>query len=137
MENCSIVISVPEFTIDPGNFTKIVHNKGVVELDAWILDTHQKLDFAKLSWNSKPRRKAHLGIFSLQYGTTQQSPGFKCQSGSFQTIEISCHSENCSIDTNAKWKEKSGKSARSQMQQFSSTYMNIDIGLFMKQYQTI
>ncbi|PAV21724.1 hypothetical protein PNOK_0168100 [Pyrrhoderma noxium] len=107
MENCSIVISMPESTTDPGNSTKIAHNGSVVELDAWILDTHQKLDFAKLSWNSKPRRRAHLGVFSLQYGTTQQSPGFKCQSGSFQTIEISCHSENCSVDTNTKWEEKS------------------------------
>lgn len=109
MENCSIVLIVPSESVPSGEDEAIVaFGPGFsVELDAWSLDTHKKLDYKRLSWNTKPRRVGHLGTFTLSYGHSQELPGFHCSSGSFQTIEISCHGI-CNVDMNVTKREPKG-----------------------------
>lgn len=111
MENCSIVLATPESTSLANEEDAAVVSFGLgssAELDVWFLNTHKKLDYKRLSWNTKPQRAGHLGIFNMSYGSSQELPGFPCSSGSFQTIELSCRGI-CHVDMNVTRREPLGQ----------------------------
>lgn len=98
MENCSIILSIPTSSSSDSELSSLhIGNGGNAELDVWSLDWDRKLDYRRLSWNTKPRRVQHMGILYMAYGQSQQQlPGFQCSSGTYETIEVSCR--GCDVE---------------------------------------
>ncbi|KAK7452708.1 hypothetical protein VKT23_012110 [Stygiomarasmius scandens] len=101
MEKCALVLDVPASNSTDTRVTiRGSDGKDSVVLDVYSLDTTQKLDFRQLSWNSKPKRRAHIGKISVSYGSKEEVTSFPCASTSYQTFEFACSSESqdCYVD---------------------------------------
>ncbi|EJD00202.1 uncharacterized protein FOMMEDRAFT_136269 [Fomitiporia mediterranea MF3/22] len=119
MENCSVTVTIPEnsYLNSSAEVSARIDSRASVELDVWSLSVGHRLNYKHLSWNTKPRRSAHLGILRASYGSSSQTPHFPCRSGTYETVEVSCKSDSCDLVV-----EANGKLA---------------FGLYMQQYQTI
>ncbi|KAE9394588.1 hypothetical protein BT96DRAFT_998393 [Gymnopus androsaceus JB14] len=106
MEKCSVTLEVPAF--NASDRYAAIWGKDVA-LDIWALEGESKVDFQKLSWHTKPKRKNHIGkITSPSYNSTQELPTFPCVSGTYLTFEVTCASLDCHVDVmRAKWPEGS------------------------------
>lgn len=111
MENCSIRLSTPVSGAenhDNEDATVVrIGRGGSAELDVWLLDKHNRLNFKELSWETKPPRVQHMGTLTVLPGLSQELPGFQCDSGTYGTIEISCH-DDCDVELSVTKREKSG-----------------------------
>ncbi|KAJ7284609.1 hypothetical protein C8J57DRAFT_1497508 [Mycena rebaudengoi] len=112
MESCSLSITLPPLNETDG----FVLNEPAT-LDIWSWDVPKKMEMHKLSWATRYPRKTFLGSLPVSIGETNRLPGYRCLSGSYQTLEFTCSTPNCKIDITGEGDHASG--------------------LYMYQYQTI
>ncbi|KAF9077050.1 hypothetical protein BDP27DRAFT_1313041 [Rhodocollybia butyracea] len=98
MENCSLALHIPPFTGVNASSGLVISELHSPIVDVWLLEAASKLDIHSLSWNTRPKRQAHIGTFNITYGSEQELEGLTCRSGSYITFELSCASVDCSID---------------------------------------
>lgn len=99
MENCALILHLPEH---PSNFSSVAisNSEGPPpKIEVWKLSTENRLIPKDVSWNTKPRRINHVGIFEANQGRKIELSTFSCRSGSYQTFELSCTEyPTCEID---------------------------------------
>ncbi len=99
MENCSLVLRIPEHGSSDGAM-EIRHIGSTI--DVWSLAVNGKVDLLKLSYNTLPRRIAKVGVFTPRYNATEQLPSFACESGTYYAFLLTCpegaRKEDCWVD---------------------------------------
>ncbi|KAJ3813291.1 hypothetical protein EV368DRAFT_5217, partial [Lentinula lateritia] len=96
MEKCSVALEVPTHNFNGREEASIWGNDTTV--DVWLLEGESKIDFQKLSWNTKPGRKSYIGSIQPTYNSKHELSAFPCISGSYLTLEVSCSSPDCHVD---------------------------------------
>ncbi len=96
MESCVLhaVIPTPGDTFDP---TTQLHDPS--EIDIWFLDVNEELGSG--SMNFAPARRYLLATLTISRSAPTLSEAFRCPSGLFTTIELSCKSataSHCLVD---------------------------------------
>jgi len=116
MENCSLVLRIPQIDSDAMEVARIGST-----IDIWSLEVNSKIDLLKLSFNTLPRRVSKVGVFTPRYNTTEKLPSFTCPSGTYHAFLLTCpdgaRKEDCSVDVT---------STREEL-----------VGVYMEQRQTI
>ena len=100
MENCALILHLPEHS---SNFSSVAVSNSEghppPKIEVWKLSTENRLIPKDVSWNTKPRRINHVGIFEANRGRKIELSTFSCRSGSYQTFELSCtENPTCEID---------------------------------------
>lgn len=99
MERCRLMLAAPTAEeLSRANSDKTVTiSNSPFSLDIWIINSGKPISPDSLSWWSKPERNELLMSYHVLPGTAvyAESPEFVCPSGSLQTFEVSCRSENC------------------------------------------
>ena len=109
MENCSLVLRMPDYSSD--STMKIAHIGSTI--DIWSLAMNSKIDLSKLSYNALPRRISQLGSFTPRSNTTERLPSFACESGTYYAFLLTCpegvHKEDCWVDVTGTKEELVGE----------------------------
>lgn len=110
MENCSLVLRIPE--LDSDGPMEMAHIASFT-IDVWSLAVDTKVDLFKLSYNTLPRRIAKVGSFAARYNATEQLPSFACESGTYYAFLFACperaRKENCWVDVTSTKEELVGE----------------------------
>ena len=135
MENCSLVLRIPEHGSDGA--MEMAHSGSTI--DVWSLAVNAaKVDLTKLSYNVLPRRIAKVGSFTTRYNATQQLPGFACESGTYYAFLFACpegaRKEDCWVDVTNTKEELVGECHAVSLQLCTH---HDTVGIFMEQHQTI
>ncbi|KAH9956018.1 hypothetical protein BC827DRAFT_1234407 [Russula dissimulans] len=116
MENCSLVLRIPDIDSDAMDVARVGST-----IDVWTLEVDSKVDLLKLCFKTLPRRVAKVGVFTPRYNTTEKLPSFTCPSGTYHAFLLTCsdgaRKEDCSVDVT---------STREEL-----------VGVYMEQRQTI
>ena len=103
MEYCQIVLHPPALVSEdsaPESTMTAVPDHSY--LDVWKLAANERdyLNVSSLSWNSKPARTgiSPLASIPIRHGEPESTPVFPCRSGSIQTFEFTCGSDDCDVD---------------------------------------
>ncbi|KAH8101222.1 hypothetical protein BXZ70DRAFT_117463 [Cristinia sonorae] len=91
MENCELAVSIPNFT----NFTL---SPGENLVDIWTSAADAPLDVKKLTWETRPARKAKIQTISMTHGINYNY-SFPCPADNIFVFEFSAGSTS----TEAKW----------------------------------
>ena len=109
MENCSLVLRIPEYGSD--DVMEIAHIGSTI--DIWSLAVNSKVDLLKLSYNALPRRISQVGSFTPRYNITEQLPSFACEPGTYHAFLLTCpegaRKEDCWVDVTSTKEELVGK----------------------------
>lgn len=112
MENCSLVLRIPEHGSDGA--MEMAHIGSTI--DVWKLAVSAKVDLLKLSYNVLPRRIAKVGSFTPRNNATEQLPSFACESGTYHAFLFTCpegaHKEDCWVDVTSTKEELVGECSR-------------------------
>jgi len=110
MENCSLVLRIPEH--GSGGVMEMAH-VGSTTIDVWSLAVNAKVDLFKWSYNVLPRRIAKVGRFTARYNATEQLPSFACESGTYDAFLFTCpegtRKEDCWVDVTSTTEELVGE----------------------------
>jgi hypothetical protein len=110
MENCSLVLRIPEHGSDVGAM-EMAHMGSTI--DVWSLAVNAKVDLSKLSYNVLPRRIAMVGSFTIRYNATEELPSFACESGTYHAFLFTCpkgaRKEDCWVDVTSTKEELVGE----------------------------
>lgn len=97
MENCSLVLRIPEFGSEAMEIARVGST-----IDVWSLAVDGKVDLQTLSYRTLPRRIDKVGSFTPRYNTTEQLPSFSCESGTYHAFLLTCpqgaRKEDCWVD---------------------------------------
>ena len=107
MENCSLSITVPEETSNTRNTVTSSEGKSAV-VDIHQIEVKKKLNLRTLSRSRLPPKRKHVGSLVVSYGKTAETSVFPCNSQTYQTFEIICHTPDCHIDVMGIDSEESG-----------------------------
>ena len=109
MENCSLVLRIPEYGSDGA--MEISHIGST--FNVWSLAVNEKVDLLRLSYNNLPRRLAMVGRFTATYNATEELPSFACESGTYYAFLFTCpdgaRKEDCSVDVTSTKEELVGE----------------------------
>ena len=109
MENCSLVLRIPEHGSDGA--MEMAHIGST--FDVWSLAVNAKVDLLKLSYNVLPGRIAMVGRFTATYNATEQLPTFACESGTYYAFLFTCpegaRKEECWVDLTSTKEELVGE----------------------------
>jgi hypothetical protein len=109
MENCSLVLRIPEYGSD--GTMEIAHIGSTI--DIWSLAVKSKVDLLKLSYNTLPRRISQVGTFTPRYNNTERLPNFACESGTYYAFLLTCSEgagkEDCWVDVTSTQEELVGE----------------------------
>ncbi|KIJ25899.1 hypothetical protein M422DRAFT_273087 [Sphaerobolus stellatus SS14] len=110
MEWCRLKLSLPEnFQYHPDQSDKGERERNwflegdTSDLEVWELDSTEWIDPTGLSYDTRPRRKAHIFSWKVQPNKTVYSREFRCLRDSIGTFELFCVSPECRIDI---WQDK-------------------------------
>jgi len=90
MENCSLVLRIPDFDSGDDDAMVIECISGSTTIDVWALAVDDKVDLQRLSHNTLPRRISTVSTFTPRYNTTERPPSFTCQSGTYHAFLLAC-----------------------------------------------
>ena len=135
MENCSLVLRIPEYGSDDAMETAHVGST----IDIWSLAVNSKVDLLELSYNALPRRISQVGSFTPRYNITEQLPSFACESGTYHAFLLTCPEgarEDCWVDVTSTKEELVGK-CRARIVPRLLPLTVLVVGVYMEQSQTI
>jgi hypothetical protein len=108
MENCSLVLRIPDIDSDAMDVARVGST-----IDVWTLEVDSKVDLLKLCFKTLPRRVAKVGVFTPRYNTTEKLPSFTCPSGTYHAFLLTCsdgaRKEDCSVDVTSTREELVGE----------------------------
>jgi len=81
MENCSLVLRIPDFDSGDDDAMVIERISGSTMIDVWALAVDDKV-----SYNTLPRRISTVGTLTPRYNTTERPSSFTCQSGTYHAF---------------------------------------------------
>ena len=116
MENCSLVLRIPNFDDDSDSVAANIAHIGSLPttIDVWALAVDRKVDLRRLSFNTLPRRVSKVGTFAPRYNTTERLPDFRCDSGTYYAFLLACPEgagkEDCRVDMTSTKEELIGES---------------------------
>ncbi|KAI0722488.1 hypothetical protein C8Q76DRAFT_793536 [Earliella scabrosa] len=96
MKRCSLKLLLPSESELKGQ--SVVPSGKVANVEIWRVDEGRKLDVHGLSWTHRPRRTSLLASWAVRPNATLETKGFHCSSGSYQTFELACGGEPCTVD---------------------------------------
>ena len=96
MKRCSLELLLPSESELKGH--SVVPSGKVANVEIWRVDEGRKLDVHGLSWTHRPRRASLLASWAVRPNATLETKEFYCPSGSYQTFELACGGEPCTVD---------------------------------------
>jgi len=137
MENCSLVLRIPENGSDGAMDIARIGST----IDVWSLAVNSKVDLFELSYHALPRRIDKVGSFTPRYNVTEQLPSFACESGTYYAFLLTCpegaRKEGCWVDVTGTKEELVGECLAVSLQLVALMSCMPATGLFMEQRQTI
>ncbi|KZV92732.1 hypothetical protein EXIGLDRAFT_836248 [Exidia glandulosa HHB12029] len=102
MDNCTFGV-----WLSPYNMLKDTHTNrtytirnGSANVEVWDLDADpvDELDWTRLSYRTRPKRRSLRAKLNVRPGATASVPNFECPSGTVMTFEVACADGNCGIE---------------------------------------
>jgi hypothetical protein len=96
MERCTLTLAIP--SPEPSSDTK---KKATLSdntsINIWRVKASSNINARALSWSNRPARESLVATIQVMPGQDMGSPEFHCPSGSLQSFEISCATEDCHL----------------------------------------
>ncbi|KZV99269.1 hypothetical protein EXIGLDRAFT_699295 [Exidia glandulosa HHB12029] len=102
MDNCTFGVWLSPYDMlkdAKTNRTYAVHH-GSANVEVWDLDADpvDDLDWTRLSYRTRPKRRSLRAKLTVKPGAATSVPNFECPSGRVMTFEVACADANCGLE---------------------------------------